>query len=327
MHRLLLVLLLLLPAPAFGGEPDAAPAPPSPELQETLAAIAAVSITDKGPFLWRAESKRKKHKGVVYVTGSIHLGRPDLYPMHPAIEAAYGEADILAVEMDIGDPAASAAMAQELMKVALLPEGTTLKDLVGDRYEELKQALWERQVPMVFADPRRPLFVSMTLSLLEAVRTGWSPDLGVDKHFLDRARQDGKTILELEGMERQLALFTDISLEAQTKTLLDSLDMLGAMGAWVDRAWEAVRAGDDAALMALEAIETGADEQSAEAAEFDDAMLGDRNREMVGKLVEHIRTGDGVMFVVVGALHLPGEDGIVPLLEGTRGLQVARVAE
>lgn len=331
MSRLLLVVLLLLPTFAVADDataepPDAAPAeePPSPELQALLDSIAAVAVEDKGPFLWKAASKRKKHKGVVYVTGSIHLGRADLYPLHPAIEAAYAEADILAVEMDVADPAETAKMATRLQEVGRLPEGETLQGLVGDRYEELKQALWERGIPMVFVDPLRPMFVSMTLSMTEVMRAGWNPEMGIDKHFLERARQDGKTIVELEGIDRQLALFTDISLAAQTKMLLDTLDMVDATAAWTERAWAAVKAGDDAALLALEALESD-DEDSEEAEEFDAAMLGDRNKEMVAKILDHVRGGEGVMLVVVGALHLPGEDGIVPLLAGTKGMRVERV--
>lgn len=310
--------------------PPAVPAPvappvpegPSDELLAYIKAIAEVPIEDRGPFLWRVQSKKKKHKGVAVLYGSIHLGKTDMYPLPTEVEAAFAAADRLAVEMDLSDPEMEARMGQELLTIGRLPEGQTIKDLLPERYEELKTGLWRMGIPMVFMENMTPFMIGMTYTVVEMTRAGWNPELGIDKYFLNKARAQGKTIVELEGLERQLAVFREMPMAAQLSMLKSTLDMAGATDAWTQRAWAALLAGDDRALLRLSDLE---DSDTEEYDAYEEVLLGDRNVEMAAKIAEHIETGDDVMFVVVGALHLPGDDGLVALLGKNKKFKVARL--
>jgi len=321
--RFLLALLLLLP---LGAPADQAPSSAeNPNLAPLLAAIDAVPITDDGkPFLWKVTSRKKKQAGVVYLTGSIHLGQPDMYPLPAPVNAAFEESGILAVEMDLTDPATEAAMSAGISSISMLPEGQSLRGLLGDRFADLQTALASMSIPLAAVEPLSPFMLAMTLQVAEVMRAGWQPDLGIDEHFIRRAKEAGKSVVELEGLQRQLAVFTDMSLPVQVAMLKSSLDMRGATAAWTRKAWEALRVGDDSAMVALRELETP--DTGSEYAEFERILLSDRNVEMADKLVQHIKRGEQTMFVVVGALHVPGDDGLVALLSKKKFLVVDRVA-
>jgi uncharacterized protein YbaP (TraB family) len=69
-------------------------------------------------------------------------------------------------------------------------------------------------------------------------------------------------------------------------------------------------------------VEQATGEQAALMATFIDRLLDRRNARMVERMTQHLARGGA--FVAVGALHLPGEGGILGLLEA-QGYRVTRV--
>lgn len=334
LSRLLMVCLLLLLAPrdAFAAEEGTAEEAKGDaqdgsernlKLASLLAQINAVQVEKGAPFLWRVTSRKKKARAVVWITGSVHLGRPEMYPLDPAIEQAFLDSQKLAVEMDISDPAAEKEMGKQLMALGTLPEGQTMKTVFPERYEELKIAFWTFGIPMMLIERQTPFLAAMTLSVSEMIRAGWDPNLGIDKHFLSAARAGGKEVVELEGLERQLQVFRDMPMGAQLAMLEATLDMVGGTHAWTSKAWEALRAGDTDAMAELQAIDEP--EADSDYADFDRVLLDERNAEMAKKLLQHALRGEDAMFVVVGALHVPGHDGLIDLLSKDKRLRVTRV--
>src|SRR5215472_5763828 len=59
-------------------------------------------------FLWRVTGS----KGVVYLLGTIHVGKADFYPLPPVIEDSFKKADRLIEEVDLSEPAETARMRQ-----------------------------------------------------------------------------------------------------------------------------------------------------------------------------------------------------------------------
>ncbi len=321
-------LLLLTPSGAYasdlspGGDtaPTAEAAPePSGRLADLLAQVEKVDVTPAEPFLWLVTSDKKNARGVVWITGSLHLGRPEMYPLDPAIEGAFKQSQKLAVEMDVSAPSVEQEMARRLLAGGMLPEGQSLKALLPGRYEELKAALSSFGIPIASIDGTTPFLIGTVLSVNEMVRAGWDPNLGIDRYFLTAARAQGKEIVELEGLERQLRVFREMPLSTQLVSLRSTLDHLGALDAWASKVWEALRAGDTDALLRLQEIEASEDEE-----EFHRVMLLERNAEMAAKLALHARKGRDAMFVVVGALHVPGEQGLIDLLTRDKRLKVTR---
>ena len=316
LRALILVLLFLLPARALAEQATA-----EDRRAELKAAIASVSVQDTGKaFLWKVTSKRKKHRGTAWLFGSVHLGLPEMYPLNAAIDRAFEGSDALVVEADVAAPGVEKELAAKMLELARMDEGTTLESLVPERAEELKDALARYMVPMVVANTMKPFMISMMLSLLELQWAGWDPAHGIDRHFLERARGN-KEIVELESAAMQLQLFADMPMPVQVAMLRSSIDFHGAADRWTRLAWDAIAAGDADSLVRLAEVEGGGGDDPALEV-FNQVLLDNRNVGMADLIVKHVTAGEGDWFVVVGALHLPGEDGVLDLIDDRRFLRV-----
>ena len=152
--------------------------------------------------------------------------------------------------------------------------------------------------------------MALTIVVLELQKLGLDPTLGIEQHFLAKAK-DSKPVLELETAEDQLSLFDSLSAELQQlllkKTLLDldriAEDMDGMIDAW--------SRGDTAAM---EALMFKSLQEVPELAPVFKKLFTDRNLTMADKIAGFLAT-DSTYFVLVGAGHLVGDDGIVALLK------------
>src|SRR5438874_7283449 len=80
------------------------------------------AAADAKTFAWKVTGKG----GVVYLVGSVHLLSKDFYPLNPALDGAYKDADLLIEEVDMGemlDPAAQMGFLQRGMLPASTPPG------------------------------------------------------------------------------------------------------------------------------------------------------------------------------------------------------------
>ena len=70
-----------------------------------IALLTAAHAAEARTFGWKATGKG----GVVYLVGSIHVMTPDFYPLHPSLEAAFKESDLLVEEVDMARDAGPGA--------------------------------------------------------------------------------------------------------------------------------------------------------------------------------------------------------------------------
>ena len=155
----------------------------------------------------------------------------------------------------------------------------------------------------------KPVMIATQLSVSRLMAYGYLPEHGMERHFIDRAGR--RAILELESLDEQLALLTGPPLPLQEQLLLDTLGELPELQDTIAALVVAWLSGDDVELRRL------FDEQSAQSeayAAFMDQLLGARNRRMAHRIEQYLG-GSGTYFVLVGAAHLTGADGIVALLE------------
>lgn len=271
------------------------------------------------PF-WKVE-----HNGnVVYLLGSIHVAKDDLYPLHGAIEAAFYESDHLAVEADILNINIF-SMQRELDKRAKYNDGTTLKDHINPYlYAKLNRAFKDFGISLSMFDAYEPWYVSMLLEQLKIMQLGYNPDLGVDLHFLKLANGK-KDIIELEGMEFQLDLMDSFSEDIQMAQLHGSLLQADNYEEEFNKLFDIWKSADDEQLMIfVEEPEGLRDEEKELYREYNVAMLDDRNVGMVDNIEGFLKGNkQETYFVIVGAAHYVGDMGIVKLLED-RGYTVEK---
>lgn len=275
----------------------------------------AVAAADQGKhFIWQATAG----KGTLYLLGSIHFGTQEMYPLPSVITAAFNGADALVVEANIleTDPL---RMAQLVTEKAIYRDGSTLQQhLSPATWQRLSAAAATLSLPIEMVNQQRPWFVSMTLSALALNRFGYSEELGIDRHFLSQA-QGRKKIIELETLEWQLGLFDRLTSDEQVVMLEETLRELNDGKIFFERMLRAWKSGDAAGIQAL--FDEGA--MTAPGAErINQLMITDRNRTMTAAL-ERLASQGGRYFVVVGAGHLSGDEGIIALLK-RHGYQVSQ---
>ena len=278
-------------------------------------AVAAAPAAPEGPhpvFMWQVRSPTT----TVFLLGSIHAARGDLYPLDPAIRRAYEAAGTVAFETDLGS--LDGAAASQMLAAGTLTDGQTLADVVSpETYESLREHLAGTGLPLAGFSSMRPWLVALTLTTAELVRVGYGLDSGIDLHFWRRAGEDGKRRLPLEPVAAQVALFRDLTpaeSEAFLEVTLHDLEQLGPMLDEITDRWLAGDAERAAALL-TESFEGFP--------RLYQAIVADRNRSWAPQ-IEQLLAGDQPALVVVGALHLVGPDSVVALL-GRDGYQVSQV--
>lgn len=269
---------------------------------------AATAASTDG-LVWKIDGP----KGAVYIAGSMHLLRRDRPALPAAIDAAYREAEALVMEIDTDD-VDEQAMAALMLRTSTFSDGRSLPLVAGDaRWKALRPVLARSRVPETFAMALEPWGVAILLTTVEYARLGFDPEVGVEKQLQQRAARDRKDIGGLETPEFQLGLLDSLPMDEQLQLLDMTLEELDEMPAMVDDLYAAWRGGDLARLDALLL------EGYRETPKLYDDLVDRRNRNWVPQ-VKALLERDRDTLVVVGALHLVGERGLIALLE-REGLQ------
>jgi uncharacterized protein YbaP (TraB family) len=154
----------------------------------------------------------------------------------------------------------------------------------------------------------KPWMLALTLVQMEWQKAGFDASLGLDRHFYDRARVEGKRIEGFETVEYQVSLFDGMTMEEQDRMLADSLEDVEQARINVFKLTDAWKAGDVRALEQIVVADLKDDPLLYQ------RLLVDRNRNWLPK-IETLFTRTGRAFVVVGAAHLIGPDGLLSMLQ------------
>lgn len=276
----------------------------------------AISIEVKIPsrgFMWKVENEGN----TVYLLGSIHLANSAMYPLRPEVMAAFDESDYLVVEADI-TKANEPAVQQMVLEMSSYKDGTTLKDhLSPEMYAKLEGILKENGAQAGALDTFKPWSVSSSLDYLKAMKSGFDANIGIDMYFLAQAIERKVPIMELESIKSQLEMMDGFSPELQEEMLAASIENYYKTESGIEELTDMWVTGDEEKLLAITNV-TGEKE------ELNKAMLTDRNLPMAEKIDGYLKGKEAkTYFVVVGAAHMLGENGIVPLLE-KKGYTVTR---
>lgn len=282
-----------------------------------LLAAPAARAADK-LYMWQVSSETAK----VTMVGSIHVGKPDFFPLPEPIEQAFAAAPVLAVEVDMTDQAVIQESMLLMAKEGMLTGEETLETrLEPEVYARLAKAADERGLPLPMFQKYKPGIVAMMLVMNEYQRQGYDPELGIDKHFLMGARNDGKEIRQLEKVADQLHIFLDIDDrldDVMFAEFLDQMEDVDKVTAEMIALW---RSGDADGMDRFLQEQMGDDPAMAE---FYRRLMDDRNVAMADTIAGWL-AGDQDIFVVVGAGHFAGARGIIALLEA-KGLVVTQGA-
>ncbi|MGR3635906.1 MAG: TraB/GumN family protein [Shimia sp.] len=300
-----------------------------PDTQANLRAKATQVPYNTGT-LWQVE----KDGITSTLVGTLHVS----HPMHAdTIDTLLG-LDVAAdqVLLELTTPAQTAFQRHlvENPDVFLIEQGDSLIDRLGDaHWATLSSELQSRGIPPFMAARYQPWFLGLTLAMppcaMAEIAAG---NQGLD-HMIEQMAHDLNLPTDsLDSTEGLLAILAADPLDVQLTEMIWALELdlfedastqFPAMISLYEQEdiqliWELAhhmtlaRAKDDATTRDLAAL----------LAEVQTELIETRNRQWADRLIPELATTPSL--VAVGALHMPGEAGLLRLLE-TAGYTVSRL--
>lgn len=277
-----------------------------------LALPAAVASAD--PAAWRIAGR---DGGEVTLLGSMHVLKESDHPLPASVDALLERADAIVMELDLDDidPLAQQRL---IVNTAVLPQGRTLADVIdADVYRFLEERTAELGVDLELLNRFEPWFLAITVLDQGLRKLGFQGEYGVEQYVLEHAQRTGTEIVGLETLEFQIGIFDSLSPSSQQAMLAQTLDELEDADTAMAELAAAWRAGE------LEELSEELLEEFEDFPGLYETLVTKRNAAWVESLERMLRDGRRHL-VVVGALHLVGDDNLVELLTA-RGLNVERI--
>lgn len=264
--------------------------------------------------VWRVSSG----SNVLYLGGTVHLLRPSDYPLPDEYEDAYQDSDELYFETDITAMTTDLSIqAQMLQRLTYQDERTLRTVLSAKAYAALNDYAMGTGLPLMMLEKMKPGLLISTLQVLEFQKLGFTPQ-GVDAFFNTRAMGDGKNTGALETIEEQIGFIAAMGEGNESEFVLLSiadLENTEEMMAQMISAWRGGNAGQLKELFV--------DDMRDQAPAVYDSLLRQRNLKWMPQIEAMLRDSDRE-FVLVGAAHLVGEDGLLEMLQA-RGYVVSQL--
>lgn len=289
--RLVAAAALAFAAPAcVSGTAASAPAPPS------------------GPALWKVADADT----TIYLFGTIHALPPGVDWFGSRVAQAFDNSGELVTEID---PAQAANLQDEIVAMATLPRGQSLRDLMKpeDR-ANYEAALTALGLPADALDRFEPWYATINLAMLPLLKDGYGPDSGVEYVLTDKAANKQRDTLET--VQFQIGLFDAMPMDKQLEYLDETVEGIPELSNMLGQMVTDWLAGDADALAVLMN-----DEMSD--AEIYDRLLVGRNKNWAAWIDQRLKR-PGAVFIAVGAGHLAGPGSVQDQLKA-RGIAVTRI--
>lgn len=274
----------------------------------TLAIASIVSRTDAASCVWKVTGP---NGGTLYLGGSLHFLRSTDYPLPSAYNRAFDASSRLVFEED---PKTGVAAFKDLVKAGQYPKGDSLKNHVDPRtYEYLRHFFALERMPEEKFRTFRPWLIDVILTTPPLQYS----QLGVERFLMKRALANSKPISGLESPKEHNRAFVGLSdreSEALLLVLFINAGHKNMAGVNMVDAW---RHGD------ADLIAQTAHEEFRNLPIMNERIYGQRNRNWIPR-IEGYLLSDQTYFVVVGAGHMGGSDGLLSLLRA-RGCKIEQL--
>jgi uncharacterized protein YbaP (TraB family) len=280
---------------------------------DALRKEAAETENGKG-LLWKIEKPGVKPS---YLFGTMHLTDPRVLKLSGAAEAAYQGADTIVIETDeVLDSKAPLKVMADTPDLMMFTNGQTLDKLIPkDKLETVKAALSKRGISLAAVNRMQPWILTSMLAMpaCELARKKEGTDF-LDIKLAEEAKNSGKRIAGLETIKDQLGAMASLPIQFHVDGLIETL----ALGPELPDVFETMTVlytqGDIGMIFPLmRSVSPDGIESGSNYAEFEEKMINTRNRNMAERAMPIVDEGNA--FIAVGALHLPGEQGLVSLLK------------
>jgi uncharacterized protein YbaP (TraB family) len=230
-----------------------------------------------------------------YIFGTMHSEDQRVLNLIPLISERFKTADNVAFEVLMDMP----TMKKSANAMFILGNKTLDKLVDAELFAQIVKALKPYKIPSNMVKYFKPWAVMLILNMPPS-KTGEFLDLQLYK----QAQQLNLPTYGLETVDEQLAVFEVMSIKDQVFLLKESLNQSPDL---LEKMLKLYLQGDLNALLKL---------TNSEGIIFKDLykrLIDDRNLKMLKRMEKLLQKGNA--FIAIGALHLPGEKGILQLLK------------
>jgi len=273
--------------------------------------ICTQSLADSS--VWKVQ----KNESVMYLGGTFHLLRQSDFPLPVEFDKAYRASDILVFETDLGKLMEPSTQ-QKLMSEAMYTDGSTIENhLSPQTYGLLNEYCDSKGIPLAAIKQFKPSIVVVTITVMELAKLGVTQE-GVDLFFYQLAAGDNKTVEGLETVEEQIHFVVGMGEGNEDAFVTHSIKDLESIKQKYESMVDAWKTGDAKKLNDLMVAEL-----KSKTPKLYKELIADRNENWLPMIDAYQKTLEKE-FILVGAGHLVGPDGIVEALR-RKGYKVEKL--
>lgn len=274
---------------------------------------AAAIPNGKGTF-WKIE---KPGIAPSYLLGTMHVTDPRVLAMPAGASQAYDTAKTVIVESDeIVDDRKAAATIMMQPGLTMFADGKSIKDfLKPEDVAKLEAGLKTRGIPLTLVAKMKPWMLASFVALPACEMSRKAAGAAfLDKKLAEDALKQGKTLKGLETMVEQLKAMDALPIQFHLEALIETLALGDTVTDVMETTTELYLSGDTGLIMPMMKAVSEEKSTSGDAgyADFEQRIITDRNKIMATRAKPIL--DNGAVFMAVGALHLPGQEGVIELL-------------
>lgn len=286
-----------------------------PDYYAEIRTQADATPNGKGIF-WKIE---REGAPTSYLLGTVHISNPRVTALPPTVEEAYKSVSNVVLEL-------SEAVDEQQLNTAMMARpdllmakpGSDLREFVGaDTVDGLERVLKERGLTFEAVAPLNPVIVYSMVALPACeFRLQASGAAFLDRAIGQAAIKDGKKLFGLETPVEQLEAFASLEDDFVRESLRSAVALGNKLDTLTATTVELYLQEDIGAIMPL--MEKATEEFTPDAdldagyAAFTEVLIDKRNQNMAERSVQYLE--EAATLIAVGALHLPGDTGLVELL-------------
>jgi uncharacterized protein len=283
----------------------------NPQLLAEIRAQAAQTINGRSIF-WRVSRPDTKPS---YLFGTMHSADPRINRFPGNVASALENSDAILIEnTEALDKQGMMQTMLTMKEYTLLLDGDTLDDHLTDKeIHKLKDAAEKRNLPWMVANRMQPWLVTAMIAVPAcdlAARTGGAQIL--DNMIGEKAAQMDKALIGLETVEEQFRAVSSIPFEFHITALKETLQLGVISEDLMETTKTLYLDGKTAMMLPLVRAFAPRSYEGKGYNEFQELLLTRRNHTMMRRAMQYLEKGNA--FMAVGALHLPGEQGLINLL-------------
>jgi uncharacterized protein len=251
----------------------------------------------------------------IFLAGSVHLLRPQDYPMPAAFDYAYKKSSVLVLEADV-DRMADPDIEEYMNEKIMLPEGQTLRTVLNeDVYGRLERLIGAASIESL--SQYKPSVIVNSLQTTYLQFYGGFTEDGADFYYLDKSKHDKKSVGFLEDVKVQIDMLSNMADGIENEYVSDAIDGLPYLvlgtSMLVSEWKEGIATMTEASLTA----------EKAQWPTIYEVSILNRNSAWIPQIEAYLTT-EPIEFIIVGMAHVYGTDGLLHQL-GNKGYTIKQL--